>query len=85
MKAKPGDPVVLGKKFVGERFPTIARAPDNDDAELLSQFDEPEAIPLSVYFMNRRITDPVKQAMMTAFTLVHRATVAAFDKIFETF
>ena len=83
---KPGDEVVLGKKFAGEQFSTVRSAKDVEEAQaLLAQYADEHAVPLSIYFQNRRITDPVKQSMMKAYTKVQKATMDAFDKIFATF
>lgn len=78
--------IALGKKWSGEKFSTVRSTEDVvADRELQKQYDAPTAIPLSVYFAKRRITDPVKQSMMEAFTKVRKATEDAFDAIFETF
>lgn len=84
---KPGDAVILGKKFAGETFCTI-KSMDHVREEMAlhaKHGTHPEAMPLSVYFANKRITDPVTQAMMTAHTKVRQATVAVFDAIFANF
>ena len=83
---KPGDAVVLGKKFAGEQFSTVKSVKDIEEAQALAvQHDDEHAVPLSIYFQNRRITDPVKQSMMKAYTKVQKATMDAFDSIFASF
>jgi len=85
-KKQDTEEVILGKKFAGEKFPTVKSAEDvAAERELQKQFEHENAVPLSVYFTIRRITDPVKQAMMEAYTKVRKATLEAFDEIFETF
>jgi hypothetical protein len=85
MSIKKDEPV-LGKKWAGEKFPTVKSAADVvASQELQKEYVHENAVPLSVYFTKRRINDPVKQAMMFAFTKVRKATIEAFDEIFETF
>ena len=85
-KDKPGSEVVLGKKFAGEKFATVKSADDEAaKQEEAAQFDVEGAVPIETYFMNKRITDPVWISMMRSYTHVRRATMAAFDKIFEKF
>lgn len=86
-KEKPGDEVILGKKFPGERFSTVRSAKETaEQIALQKEFgDHPEAMPLTVYFSHRRIHDSTMQAMMTAYTKVRKATLATFDAIFKDF
>lgn len=82
---KPGDEVVLGKKWSGEKFPTIASVATHD-ARVKDKLNTDEnAVTLDTYFSNKRIIDPTRRAMMAAFTKTRKATVAAFDEIFSSF
>jgi hypothetical protein len=78
--------VIRGKKFAGERFSTIGSAEEiAANRELQKQYDHANAIPLSVYLVNKRITDPVQTKMMEAHTKVRKATTEAFDGIFKSY
>lgn len=84
---KPGDEVILGKKFPGEKFSTVRDA--KEAAELAAEdqlrAQHPQAMPLSVYFSHKRIHDPMVQSMMEAYTKVRTATLETFDSIFKAF
>lgn len=85
-KKQDTEDVVLGKKFPGEKFSTVRSAEEiaatNEENK---KYDVENAVPIDAYFMKRRITDPVKKAMMEAYTKVRKATVEAFDEIFDKF
>ena len=86
MVDKP-DQIVLGKKFPGEKFSTIVSvdAIAEQQAADAPYVDAENTMLLDVYLANHRINDPVRIAMMKAFTKVRKATVEAFDEIFSTF
>lgn len=75
-----------GKKWKTEKFVTTKTAEDVlAQQELNKQYEDPNAVPLSVWFTTRGVRDHVKQKMMEAYTGVRRATLEAFDEIFKTF
>lgn len=83
---KHTEDVVLGKKFAGEKFSTVKSADDiAAERKLQEDYAHENAVPLSVYFSNRRITDLTQQRMMESFTKVRKATMEAFDEIFAKF
>jgi DnaJ-class molecular chaperone len=83
---KPGDEVILGKKFAGEKFSTVRSAANVlADHELQKSYDHPNAVPIEVYFVKHRVNDPVQRAMMLASTKIRKATIEAFDDIFHSF
>lgn len=94
------EPVVSGKKFAGESFPTVTTAEAVAAQQAVdAAHSHPEAMDLNAYFTVCRINDPVKRAMMRAFqpldpedkdqqrrlTLPRRATKEAYDAFFKTF
>lgn len=81
---KPGDAVQLGKKFAGEKFPTV-RAVDQTEAQLQTYANADDAIPIEAYFASVRVTDDVRKAMMLVHTKIRKAPRSVFDTVFETF
>lgn len=79
--------VILGKKFAGEKFSTVRSAADViADHELQAKFrNEPNAVPITVYFTIRGHVDPTLQRMLMAHIKVKTATLEAFDKLFHSF
>lgn len=79
-------PIVLGKKTKNESFSTITTAEEvQANNALQKEYDDENAVPIESYFSIKGVRDPVAQAMMTAYTKVRHATVAAFDDIFKTY
>lgn len=79
-------PLVIGKKWAGEKFSTVVSLAEVEAVrELNKKYEHENAVPLSVYFQIRRISDPVTQSMMSVYTKVQKATLVAFDEIFSTF
>lgn len=80
------EPVLHGKKWSTEKFSTVRSAETIAKLkEEQAKYEDPNAIPLSVYFANRRVNDLVQRSMMEAFTPIRKATQEAFDEIFKNF
>jgi hypothetical protein len=78
--------VKIGKSYRRQKFMPV-RTPESvaADAALHAKFADPDAMPLSAYFVRRGITDPVKQAGMAAYTRLRAATLSAWDSIFASY
>jgi len=83
-KAAPATRPVVGRQFPGQQHYAVT-LPEEEAArvELQKQYDDPNAVPLNVYFSVKQIRNPVMQASMRAYTKVERATVDAWDEIFR--
>jgi len=76
----------LGKSYKGQKFaPVRTEESISAGAEAQKVYDKPSAMSLDVYFVTKRITSPVHQAGMRAFTSIRRATVEDWDLIFKSF
>lgn len=80
------EPVVLGKKWAGEKFSTVVSVEELAETHKLQAFyDTENAVPIEAWFIARGHRDHTMQASMRAYTKIRKATHEAFDDIFDKF
>ena len=80
------EPVILGKKWAGEKFSTVRSAEAVAAIhKLQAEYDVEGAVPIEAWFNARNQREPTMIAAMLAYTSIRKATHDAFDEIFATF
>ena len=77
----------LGKKFSGEKFPTIVDGSVEIPLQIeVKKFGQAKnAITIEAYFIKRGHRGVVMQAAMKTRTKIRKATVEVFDEVFKGF
>ncbi len=77
----------MGKKYAGEKFPSIKTEEQalKEIHDLNTVGAEEGAVDLDHYFVLRSHKDPTMQAAMRAFTDLRKATPEKWDEVFKDF
>lgn len=76
----------LGKSYRGQTFVPIESPAGIAVRDAIQKdFDVVDAVPIEVYFRVRGYESPHVRAAMLAYTMVRRATLEAWDRIFATY